>query len=313
MARGAGRIRLNEEETEVMVADESGGFTAEDLPRRVVIAGVGLIGGSIGMRLKQSGRVENVIGMGRSAERLARAKQLDAIDTIATDWPSAMAEADAVILCGPVSTIAEAAQEAWKARRNDHLWISDAGSTKGGIVDAIERTPELAAAFVGGHPIAGSERSGVEASRADLFEGRSCIVTPTSVSSEQAIDSATAFWRSLGMKVVRMDPRSHDQALAATSHLPHVLASVIARSVPVEDHVAAAGAFRDMTRVAAAEGNLWADIFLANREFLDDSLERHLAEVVQFREILASGSADALTRWWSEGRRRRLAYEEKKA
>lgn len=295
-----------------MAADESGDFMVESLPRRVVIAGVGLIGGSIGMRLKQNGIVESVIGMGRSAERLARAQALGAIDTIATDWPAAMASADAVILCGPVSTIAEAAKEAWQARQGDDVWISDAGSTKGGIVAAIEREPGLTAAFVGGHPIAGSERSGVEASRADLFEGRVCIVTPTSGSKEKAIASATAFWRSLGMKVVRMDPRAHDQALAATSHLPHVLASALARSVPVEDHVAAAGAFRDMTRVAAAEGNLWADIFLANREFLDDSLERHLAEMVQFREILASGSAEALTHWWSEGKRRRQAFEEKK-
>lgn len=282
------------------------------MPETVVIAGVGLIGGSIGMRLRKDGQVKSVVGMGRSAERLERARELGAIDEIATDWSVAMADADAVILCGPVSTIADCSLEAWKNRRNDDLWISDAGSTKGGIVAAIAHKPGLCRAFVGGHPIAGSERSGVEASRPDLFQDRVCIVTPTAQTDPHVVDAAIEFWKSLGSQVFRMDPHEHDRSLAGTSHLPHVLSSALARCIPEADHFAAAGAFRDMTRIAAADGSLWADIFLANREFLDESLERYLAEVVQFRKILASGSADDLVRWWSEGRCRRIAFEERK-
>lgn len=304
---------LIEAEEDVMNAEERTGRTPAELPRTVVIAGVGLIGGSIGMRLRQDRRVETVVGMGRSVERLEKARELGAIDEIATDWPAAMRKADAVILCGPVSTIADAALAAWRARGNDGVWISDAGSTKAAIVAEVSNVPELAGAFVGGHPIAGSQRSGVEASRADLFQGRVSIITPTAMTYEHVTESACEFWRSLGASVIRMEPDAHDKALAGTSHLPHVLASILARSVPVEDHMAAAGAFRDMTRVAAADGNLWADIFLANRDFLDESLERHLAEVVQFRETLASGSAEALIRWWSEGHERRKAFEARNA
>jgi len=302
-----------EAEEDVMNAEERTGKVSAEMPRTVVIAGVGLIGGSIGKRLRRDRRVETVIGMGRSVERLEKAQELGAIDEIATDWPAAMRRADAVILCGPVSTIATTALDAWRARPRDGVWISDAGSTKASIVEAVERNPELARVFVGGHPIAGSERSGVEAARADLFQNRVSILTPTSITHEHITESACEFWRSLGAQAYRMDPIEHDKALAATSHLPHVLASILARSVPVEDHVAAAGAFRDMTRVAAAEGPLWADIFLANRKFLDESLERHLAEVVQFRETLASGSADELVRWWSEGHLRRKAFEAREA
>jgi prephenate dehydrogenase len=280
-----------------------------DLPRTVVIAGVGLIGGSIGMRLRGDGLVKSVVGIGRNPDRLKAAMGLGAIDSYVTDWPSAMAEADAVILCGPVSSIAPSARQAWQARKSDDVWISDAGSTKSRIVEEIVADPSLARAFVGGHPIAGSERSGVEASRADLFQDRVCIVTPTEQSAPEAVAAATRFWKSLGSRVIAMTPSAHDAGLAMTSHMPHMIASALARSVRREDLDLAAGAFRDMTRVAAADGSLWADIFLSNRDFLNDSLDRHIQEVLHFKTLLDAGSSDALIEWWNEGRRVRAEFE----
>lgn len=292
-----------------MIVEERAGKDTAKMPRTVVIAGVGLIGGSIGQRLRRDGLVETVVGMGRTRENLEKARKLQAIDEIATDWPTAMQAADAVIFCGPVSTIADSAIEAWQHRRGEDVWMSDAGSTKAAIMKSVTAHPGLAGAFVGGHPIAGSERSGVEAARPGMFQGRVTILTPSPATREEVTATASEFWRRLGARVMVADPVSHDRILASTSHLPHVIASALARAVAVENHIAAAGAFRDMTRIAGAEGKMWADIFLANRDFVDESLERHLQEVLEFRTILASGSAEALVDWWSEGQRRRAAFE----
>lgn len=277
--------------------------------KTVVISGVGLIGGSIGLALRQAGRGKTVIGLGRNLERLETALQRGAIDQATTDWATALHQADILVLCGPVSTIAEQARTAWQHRASDQILITDAGSTKLLIANEIEQTPGLARAYVGGHPIAGSERSGVEAARADLFSNRTCVITRTAQTCPARLALARSFWQSLGSRLVEMSPDAHDQALAYSSHLPHVLAAALARVVPVGVHPLTAGAFRDMTRIAAADADLWRDIFRANRDSLDKTLEETIRELINFREILKNDSSPEISDWWNKARQQRQAYE----
>lgn len=277
--------------------------------RTVLISGVGLIGGSIGLALKAAGKVKTVVGLGRSEARLQAAIDAGAIDQATTDWHSAMSRADVVVLCGPVSTIAEQAITAWAHRSSEKILITDAGSTKSKIIEDLRQTPGLFSAFVGGHPIAGSERSGVEAARVDLFLNRACVLTPTAETCPARLATARAFWRSLGCRLVEMPPEEHDLALARTSHLPHVLAAVLARMVPEADHAVTAGAFRDMTRIAAADADLWRDIFLSNHDSLEKALDESLADLLKFREMLRNESSAEIVEWWSKARRLRLAWE----
>ena len=278
--------------------------------KTIVIAGVGLIGGSIGLCLHQNRSSRKVIGLGRSLERLQNALDLGAIDDAETDWAKAMAEADIVVLCGPVSTIAEQARQAWRNRRSDQILITDAGSTKAGIIQDLESEPQLLSAFVGAHPIAGSARSGVSASQPDMFQGKACVLTPTEQTRPDQLQKARSFWAGLGCRLVEMTPADHDRALAQTSHLPHVLAAALARCVDMENHSLTAGAFRDMTRIAAADGELWRDIFLSNRESLDKALDTAIIDLLKFRELLMNESSAGLENWWTEARHRRSAYEQ---
>lgn len=277
--------------------------------KTVVISGVGLIGGSIGMALKAAGKVKTVVGLGRSEARLQAAIDAGAIDEATTDWASAMSRADVVVLCGPVSTIADQAKMAWAHRSSDYILITDAGSTKSEICRELNNVPGLSRAFVGGHPIAGSERSGVEAARADLFLNKACVLTPTAETCPARLAAARSFWSSLGCRLVEMPPDAHDLTLARTSHLPHVLAAVLARAVPAADHTVTAGAFRDMTRIAAADADLWRDIFLSNRDSLEKALDESLADLLKFREMLRNESSAEIVEWWSKARRLRLAWE----
>lgn len=280
-----------------------------DKNQSVVIAGVGLIGGSIGMALKALPDAPRIIGMGRNPERLQKALELKAIDSFTTDWSEAMASAGLVVLCGPVASIASEAQKAWAHRINNNLVITDAGSTKGSILATISNNPELAAAFVGGHPIAGSEKSGVEAARADLFCDRLCIITPTQFNPPGKIAQVRLFWESVGSRVIEMPPDNHDQALALTSHLPHALSAALSRLVDPSLHQLSAGAFRDMTRIAGADADLWRDIFLSNKNSVRNSLEEYINELLNFKKLLDNDASEELSNWWELGRRHRKSFE----
>ncbi|MFM7319046.1 MAG: prephenate dehydrogenase [bacterium] len=275
----------------------------------VVIVGVGLMGGSIGMALKTLPNAPRVIGLGRNPQRLQKAIELKAIDSFTTNWGEAIAEAGLVVLCGPVSSIASGAEEAWAFRKTDELLITDAGSTKGSILATISKNPQLAAAFVGGHPIAGSEKSGVEAARADLFRDRLCIVTPTRFNPPENIARVRQFWQKIGSRVVEMPPDEHDQALALTSHLPHLLSAALSRLVDPGLHQLSAGAFRDMTRIAGADADLWRDIFLSNKNSVRKSLEEYINELLNFKKLLDNDDSEALSKWWDQGRRHRKSFE----
>ncbi|WP_206352390.1 prephenate dehydrogenase [Tautonia rosea] len=274
----------------------------------VTIVGVGLIGGSIGLALRSRGLATRVIGLGRDRERLDEAERLGTIDEGTTELQRAVDQADIVVVCTPTDRIAEDVRTIATASRSQVL-ITDAGSTKRRIVEAVERDDRARSLFVGAHPLAGSERRGAIASRADLFEGRVCALTPTNRTPPDLLRLAESFWSSIGCRTVKLDPDLHDQALARTSHLPHIVAAALALSVPAEQLSLAAGAYRDGTRVAASDADLWVAIFLENPEHLQSALEDFQGSLDRFRLALRQGDREQLRSLWMEAKTLRSQFD----
>lgn len=240
----------------------------------VAVVGVGLVGGSVGLALRARKLAGRVIGVGRSAASLAEAKRCGAITDATTDLPRAAAEADLVVVATGVGSIPGLLDAIDAAVRPGTL-ITDAGSTKATIVAAWERTlKSRRGRFVGGHPIAGSHRRGPAAAAADLFEGRVAIVTPGRKTPAADVDDAAHVWAALGSTVFTMSPKEHDRLLAATSHAPHVVAAALAVATPPEARRFTAGGWRDTTRIAAGDPDLWADILLDNAPQVAAALTR---------------------------------------
>jgi prephenate dehydrogenase len=275
----------------------------------VTILGVGLIGGSIGLALRSRGLASEVIGVGRHEGSLGEAVRLGAIDRGSTDLRDALATAEAVVVCTPVDRVADDVRRCAELAGPEVL-ITDAGSSKRQIVEAVERHPRCAASYVGAHPVAGSERKGVAHARPDLFDGRPCVLTPTTRTPADRLLRARAFWSSIGCRVLEMGPADHDEVLAYTSHLPHALAGALASSVPADWLPLAAGAYRDGTRVAAADTGLWTAIFRDNRGPLLKALDSLRERLATFQYALMTDDEDAIRRWWDEGRLRRGLFEE---
>jgi prephenate dehydrogenase len=275
----------------------------------VTVVGVGLIGGSVGKALKARALAGRVVGIGRSDEALAQAVRHGAVDDATTDLAAGVAGADVVVVCTPVSQVAAYACRA-AGLAPEGVLVTDAGSTKRTIVEAVERDARARATFVGGHPLAGSERQGAAFADADLFDGRVCVLTPTERTPADRLDRARAFWSALGCRLVELDPAAHDEALALTSHLPHAVAAALAATVPPEALGLAAGAYRDGTRVAGADAALWAAIFRENRAPLLHALDLFEAQLAAFRRALADGEdPDALRAWWGAARARRAGFD----
>ncbi len=240
----------------------------------VAIVGVGLIGGSIGLALQARRLSGRVIGVGRSAESLAAARRAKVVTETSLDLAAAVAEADLVVVATDVGTIAPLLDRIDEAVRPGTL-ITDAGSTKASIVAAWEkRRRTRRGRFVGGHPIAGSHKSGPAAADATLFEGRVAIVTPARATPAADAEAIGGFWSALGSTVFMIDPKEHDKLLAATSHAPHLIAAAIALATPAAARQFTAGGWRDTTRIAAGDPELWADILLDNAPQVAKALAR---------------------------------------
>ncbi len=274
----------------------------------VAIVGVGLIGGSIGKALRERGLATRVVGIGRNPDRLAEAVRLGAIDSETTDLAEGVSDAQVAVVCTPVTQIASTVQSLADAG-SDELLITDAGSTKRAIVDAVERHPRARSLFVGAHPIAGSERQGVEHSDPNLFDYRACVLTPTTVTPADRLERAIGFWSAIGCRVTTLDPATHDETLALTSHLPHVVAAALAGTVPAEMLSLAAGAYRDGTRVAGADAALWTAIFHENRAALLSALREFEHHIANFRVLLDADDGAAIERWWDAAKAHRLRYD----
>lgn len=267
--------------------------------QRLCIIGVGLIGGSLARALKQAGAVAEVIGAGRRAEPLRTALELGVIDRGETDLGQAVARADMVVIATPLGAIAEALV-AIADRLPADCVLTDVGSAKGSVLGDVRRVFGAAPAnFVPGHPIAGTEKSGVEASFAELFRHRKVILTPLVETAATALERVRRMWRATGAEVVEMGVRHHDEVLAATSHLPHVLAYTLVDTLARLDDRAeifryAAGGFRDFTRIASSDPQMWRDICIANRACLLEVIDLFSRDLDRLAQAIAANDSAAI-------------------
>jgi prephenate dehydrogenase len=259
----------------------------------LTIVGVGLIGGSIGLAARQRGLARRIRGVGRSQTSLDKALAVGAIDEGFLDLKAGVAGANVAVFCAPVDRIAEQVLQAAPACAQGAL-LTDAGSTKCRIVTAVEAELPARVAFVGAHPLAGSEKRGPAHAETHLFQGRWTILTPTPSTDPSALQRAQRFWQALGARVRLMNPHEHDRALAVTSHLPHLLASALAGILPPELCDFTATGFRDTTRVAGGDPELWAAIFEHNQALLLDALGPLENRLAEFRAALAGGDWSTL-------------------
>jgi prephenate dehydrogenase len=259
----------------------------------VAIIGVGLIGGSVGLALRDRRLAVRVVGIGRRAESLTAAQNIGAVTETTLDLAAGVADAQLIVVCSPIDRIVEHVRAAAAACPPGAL-ITDAGSTKGSIVAALDGALAREVTFVGSHPLAGSEKQGPTEAQADLFEGRLVVVTPGAHTREADRQRVGEFWESLGARVMAMSPAAHDRAVAASSHLPHLVAAALADAVPLAAHPVTAGGFRDTTRVAAGDAELWTQILLDNREAVLAALTPFEETLTALRAALAAGDRQEL-------------------
>lgn len=282
---------------------------------KLLVVGVGLIGGSTALALRRAAAVGEVVGVGRTRANLDVARQRDIIDrgrTLDEDWVGEAGDADVVLLATPVAQI-PALFTALSGRLSPQTVVTDAGSTKLDVIAAARaRLGPGLSRFVPGHPIAGTEHTGAAAAFASLFDDRSVILTPLPETDTAALERIRALWTSCGAKVTTLDPARHDAVFAAVSHLPHLLAFVLVAELAARDDAAtffqhAASGFRDFTRIAGGSPEMWRDIALANRDALLAETDRYAGALTQARALLASGDAGQLAALFaraSEARRR---------
>jgi len=281
--------------------------------KRLAVIGVGLIGGSYARALRAAGQVEEIIGCGRNRENLEQAVELGVIDSYSHDIGEAVEGADLIFLAVPLGTI-RPAFEAMKGHLADAAIITDAGSVKASVIrDCEEVFGCVPPNFVPGHPIAGTEQNGVEASFAELYQNRRVILTPVCQTNESAIAVVHATWRYCGAEVTRMFAVDHDRILAATSHLPHMLAyalvDMLARMDDKEEVFRyAAGGFRDFTRIASSNPVMWRDICVANKDQLATLVEDFAAELKLLATSIRAGEQQQLEQIFENAKNTRDSF-----
>ncbi len=279
----------------------------------LAVVGVGLIGGSFALALKQAVLVRHVIGVGRGRANLEAALQLGLIDEIADQSANAYARADFILVATPVGQMARVFAEIVPVLAPGAV-VSDAGSTKCDVV-AIARAAFGAriGQFVPAHPIAGAEQNGASAARADLYRGKKLVIAALPETDTGAVARVEAAWQACGARVHAMAPELHDKTFAAVSHLPHVLAFALVDEIARKPHADtlfqfAASGFRDFTRIAGGSPEMWRDIALANRGALLNEIDQYMARLAAVRGMIAAADADALDAVFSNARDARQAW-----
>ena len=278
----------------------------------VTIVGVGLIGASLGLALKQAGVVTKVLGVGRSKENLELAQKMGAIDGV-VDLVEAAKQSDVIVLCTPVAQM-RAAFEVMEPYLEPKTMITDAGSTKGDVILAAkEILGKKACQFVPAHPIAGGAQHGASAAKADLFQGKQTIICPLQENSPEDTSLIIGFWESVGSMVKKSGSVQHDAIYAAVSHLPHLLYALMASVVNSEDadqkldHVGAG--FKDFTRIAASSPEMWRDICLGNRTAILKELDQYLLIVNHMRKLIAENDGAGLEKLFNKASKARQVLD----
>lgn len=283
---------------------------------RLCVIGVGLIGGSLARALREAGFCQHIVGAGRSSAHLQKALELGVIDSYETDLAEAVSGADMVCVAVPLGAM-QSVFSAIQGRLADGAVVTDAGSAKGNVLDTVRQVfGEVPGFFVPGHPIAGTEQSGVEASFADLYKNRRVILTPVECTDAQAKSRVRAMWEAAGAEVVEMDPVHHDAVLAATSHLPHVLAftlvdSLVRMTDEQELFEYAAGGFRDFTRIASSDPVMWRDICLANHDAIQVLIEHFISDLNGIKQAVQDQDSDRLLECFANAKQVRDRFVEK--
>jgi len=274
---------------------------------RVAILGVGLIGGSFALALKQAKACAHVVGAGRSPANLKLALERGAIDSIAADAVAATRGADLVLLAAPVAQFPKLFRDLSSVLGPKAI-VTDGGSTKRDVIQAARAAlGKKISQFVPAHPVAGAEKSGAGAASAELFRDRRVILTPLRENSDSTIRKVQQAWSACGARISRMDAEEHDQILAAVSHLPHVLAYALVHEFASRENAAelfayAAGGFRDFTRIASSHPEMWRDICIANRDRLLIELQEYQKKLKSLQKLLDAGDAAALEKLFAEAR-----------
>ena len=280
---------------------------------RLCIIGVGLIGGSLARALREAAYVKEIVGSSRSAEHLQKAVELGVIDRYDTDLRKAVQGADMVFVSVPLGAMAAVFQSI-KDSLDEAAVVTDGGSAKGSVIaDVRQALGSIPGWFVAGHPIAGTEKSGVEASFAELYTGRRVILTPTAETQPAAVKKVRAMWEAAGASVNEMNVQHHDEVLAATSHLPHMLAFALVESLARmsekrEIFEYAAGGFRDFTRIASSDPVMWRDICLANRDALLTMVEIFRGDLDDLTSAIRDQDAGRVLRIFQDAKAARDAF-----
>lgn len=283
------------------------------LIRQLTVCGVGLIGGSFALALRQAGAVERVVGIGRSPASLGVAMDLGVVDAVTSDWAEALDGTDFVLIAAPVGQM-DPIMAAMAPHLRPGVVVTDAGSTKRDVIAAIYRhLGGHLAETVPSHPIAGAEKSGAEAAFPGLFQDRKVVVTPLPENAPEALARVREAWAACGAVLHEMTPQEHDRVFAAVSHLPHLLAfglvhDLAARANSEQLLGYAASGFRDFTRIAGSHPEMWRDICMANRQALLGELDAYLAELAYLRALLTAGKGDELESLFKTARDARNAW-----
>ncbi len=266
---------------------------------KVALIGVGLLGGSLGRALRQRACASEVVGYARRPETLEECELTGATDHGSLDLNTVVRDADLIVLGTPLGEMGPMTRRLLPVLKVGAI-VTDVGSVKASVVSELEPLVQVAgAAFVGSHPMAGSEKAGVLASRADLFQGAVCVITPTPQTSGPSLRRIHALWEAVGGRVLQLTPEEHDVFVSRSSHLPHVLATELVHAVlgghrPVTQHELCATGFKSATRLASGSPEMWRDIALANRAALLEILGEYQTHLADFQRLLSSGDGSAL-------------------
>ena len=268
--------------------------------QRIALIGIGLIGSSLARVVKRDGLAGHVVGCARRAETLAAAERLEIVDSTTHDPSEAAAGADLVIICTPLGSYGSIARAIAPSLEPGAI-VSDVGSVKGAVLDAVLPHLPEGVHFVPGHPIAGTENTGPEAGFDTLFEGRWFLITPPPGTDEAAIERVCELWRRAGSMIARMDAAHHDHVLAITSHIPHLIAyTIVGTATDLEDHLKSevikysAAGFRDFTRIAGSDPVMWRDVFLNNRDAVLEMLGRFTEDLTALQRAVRVGDGASL-------------------
>lgn len=263
--------------------------------KRITIIGLGLIGGSLGLAIKKAHFAREVVGTSRRRSTIRRALSLGIVDHATFDVKKAVEDSDFIVLAAPVLKIIDLAADISRSLKPGAI-VTDTGSTKNTIVRRLEQILPRNVNFVGSHPLAGSEKSGVIYSDKDLFRGGYCILTKTRRTDSAALARVKRLWNKLGMKTEVMSPEMHDRTISALSHLPHVIAAGLSNTCANKDLHLAAGGFKDSTRIASSSPELWKDIFITNKKNIVSDINMFKKELSRIEKALRKNSSAELLR-----------------